>query len=1758
MGTHTITMVVDPQNMITEANENNNALSESIEVIELSNEIEQTIPRNLRGTSTQNSITLRWDAATRFYFGGYVVYRDGVRQNDIPIALTTYTDTGLPSGTLYHYQVTSVDEWGGNESPKSNTLAISTVIDNIDLKVDYKDVTITPQDAQTGQTVTISAKIHNLGTDPVSNVTVTVYTLDGPISTANVPSIGAGGEYIVQMNWIVTDPNELIYIQIDPENALLEMDEFNNLAITSVIKNVHFTLIDQALKLGYRALGDLDNDGDLDVLNSNAYYLGVNDGHGNFTYLTKDQTGFRSATDYSVAFGDVDNDGFLDVFICNTWAGDNRLYKNNGNLTFTDITQQANLKSINTYTVNAVFGDLNNDGKLDLFVGAYGGGEYIYLNNGNGTFTRVLPTIPDGYENAELGDLNGDGYLDAVVCATDAIIYINDGTGHFTKQQALPGSAWDVAIGDMDNDGYLDIITLNPGRVFYNDGNGNFSSANSVLLPRYGGYTVNVADFDNDGDLDILYSSNGYLLRNDGNRKFTDISALFNSTMPSYTIVLGDIDNDGDIDIIGAYNIYRNEMNNSNYLIFSLRGIQSNYYGIGSKISVYEEGHLGEGSYLKGFRQVQAGGQGYVSQDSSDAHFGVNSNYKYDVQVIFPASGIVTNRRSTIPGRKLILPEYGDLYVNPEDITFSHEAPVDGDSLIVTALIHNPTTIDVDNVVVGFYDGNPSAGGMELGRVELPYVPAEGEKAFPIQVVLSEGFHEIYVVIDPDNVLRETNKGNNIASRTVTVAPRLVDQDLSISASDIGINPMAPWEGAEVSLSAIVHSSGTRDMQNVPVAFYDGDPGQGGVLIGQTIIPVLLASGEAQTQVQWNTLGRSGLHYIHVLVDPLNLIREVNESNNSALVAVDVIFPTKPDLAITSSDIVLSSINPNEGETLTINATVHSLGLQTGNVDASLYDGDPLAGGRLLARSSHMQIIPSGGAAVFTFEVDTVGLSGIHNLFVSVDPDNRIDEMLESNNLASNSITIGQAGLSLGLSTDKSVYTANEDVQITVNLNNLKSIDRTGTLEVKILDENSNLVAAVSSQGITLGPNEARTLANLWNTGQTLSGGYKVASQFSEGGNIISRAEVPITIAPVKNISSRVATDKITYQVNQVVTITSTITSLSPNFIFSNLNARIRITNSQAAILLTDLKTIPLLTPNQVSTLKTYWNTASHPKGPYTATLEVLDGPILLSASQTTFTITGSSETGAGLTGTISAQPSWIYQGLEEAITYGVTNNGNEDLTEVTVRVLIVDPDTQEVKLTFDNPAVLPAGGSMGQNFAFSTAPFAPHIYLAILQAVTATMPEPKTLASVAFEVKPGFQITKTIADRVNLLVWVNDQCGRHFPTPDTRCHEPQPCLRVDLLERILNEAAVHYHIVYNKDDFETEMRNPYYTDFMILGDHEPLTDHHGDELREQVYSGKGLLSSLYIKHGQCFENEDDSVFGLTYRGHLPGFSHNITIPEGPLSNAVSFEAEGQALRVDVNDPEQILGWIKGKYPAIVKNQYGRGKTLFYAFDIGKTLQDESYSILSTILKNSILSIHTPADAEAFSSYQLVPILLTVKNLGGTFDIRISETYPEELKLHDPATGQSIIDHPWVFDIYINPGETKTIVYDALTPDKLGAYTLQTEVGYLENGVYHYYQTLCQDIVVGKDTANMAGDILQKLNALSVSKHDDLRLNKAIFHIERVQHRRIKHIYDIEENIQDILKAIDPLISMTSTDISEVRLLIDAFLEVWEAKWYFY
>jgi hypothetical protein len=193
-----------------------------------------------------------------------------------------------------------------------------------------------------------------------------------------------------------------------------------------------------------------------------------------------------------------------------------------------------------------------------------------------------------------------------------------------------------------------------------------------------------------------------------------------------------------------------------------------------------------------------------------------------------------------------------------------------------------------------------------------------------------------------------------------------------------------------------------------------------------------------------------------------------------------------------------------------------------------------------------------------------------------------------------------------------------------VNIQDILGSYRSGTLTVKIVDLNNNVVSTVTTnQLVTLSPNENKTLNYTWNAGQTLAGNYKVYSHFVESGNVIVRADTPITINPLIAIFSNITTDKISYSPNETVTLTSTIQSASTNYIFENLNAKITIANNQGTVLYTETNAIPILMPIQLTESRTYWNTSTNPSGDYPVTLEIKDSSgNVLSTSTKTLTIT--------------------------------------------------------------------------------------------------------------------------------------------------------------------------------------------------------------------------------------------------------------------------------------------------------------------------------------------------------------------------------------------------------------------------------------------------------------------------------------------------------------------------------------------------------
>ena len=268
------------------------------------------------------------------------------------------------------------------------------------------------------------------------------------------------------------------------------------------------------------------------------------------------------------AFADIDNDGDLDLYIVNIPRPltqdvegvsnpdtlPNVLYRNNGDGTFTDITNSAGV-GCHGYGMGCVFADYDGDGDLDLYVTNYGA-NVLYHNNGNGTFSDVTKTAGVGCElwstGAAFADVDGDSDLDLYVC--NYVTYDLEKLEHKQAESLQSGKPVPSALNPH--------VFEPQDNVFYrNNGDGTFSDVTAeVGIAAPGGRSMQCmfCDFDNDNDLDLYVANDtsvNYVYRNEGNGAFTDVSseswaADFRGSMG---LTAGDYDGDGDTDLFMSH-----------------------------------------------------------------------------------------------------------------------------------------------------------------------------------------------------------------------------------------------------------------------------------------------------------------------------------------------------------------------------------------------------------------------------------------------------------------------------------------------------------------------------------------------------------------------------------------------------------------------------------------------------------------------------------------------------------------------------------------------------------------------------------------------------------------------------------------------------------------------------------------------------------------------------------------------------------------------------------------------------------------------------------------------------------------------------------------------------------------------------------------------------------------------------------------------------------------------------------------------------
>jgi hypothetical protein len=400
----------------------------------------------------------------------------------------------------------------------------------------------------------------------------------------------------------------------------------------------------------------------------------------------------------SVTWVDFDNDGDKDLFVTSD-TGRNRLYENTNN-SLTDISDAAGFPNENLITYGASWGDIDNDGCLDVYLSNRIGGtnitNYLFKNNCDGTFSDVTEAV--GLSNdpaltfcSGFFDFNNDGWQDLYV-ANDKFepnyLYKNNGDGTFTDVSFSSGTniiidAMSVTIDDFNSDGFLDIYMTNtpqeistplPGSVLLkNNGDETFSniSLSSGTIVDSFCWGSNFLDADNNADLDLYINSqytgdNGFpsyaFFTNSGNETFTQPSnvGFSGNIFRSYSSAIGDYNNDGLMEIIVNNDFFQTPSlwenmanNNNNFIAVTLEGTVSNKDGIGSVIEISVNGN-------KQYRYTLCG-EGYLSQNSSTEIFGLGTSNTIDYIKVRWLSGIEDTIFNVPPNQKLHIVESSSL-----------------------------------------------------------------------------------------------------------------------------------------------------------------------------------------------------------------------------------------------------------------------------------------------------------------------------------------------------------------------------------------------------------------------------------------------------------------------------------------------------------------------------------------------------------------------------------------------------------------------------------------------------------------------------------------------------------------------------------------------------------------------------------------------------------------------------------------------------------------------------------------------------------------------------------------------------------------------------------------------------------------------------------------------------------------------------------------------------------------------------------------
>ena len=472
-------------------------------------------------------------------------------------------------------------------------------------------------------------------------------------------------------------------------------------------------------------MADVNADGYLDIyVSRNGNLLDLNKRRNQLFINNKDLTFTESAISYGLAdvgfssqavFFDMDNDGDLDMYQVNQPADNkvllvnkvtnkdyesfkDKLYRND-NGKFKDVSAEVGISRELAYGLSVNASDFNNDGFTDLFISNdYAAPDFLYYNNGDGTFKNVtkdkLKHMSQYSMGSDTGDINNDGLIDLyttdmtpddhyrskmnmasmnsttfkeMVKNTDSYQYmsntlqINSGLGMFSDVANLAGVSntdwsWASLLVDIDNDGWKDLLVTNGIKKDIDNNDHKILVTNNLKNPTYSKL------FELSENTPSKPISN-FALKNKGNLQFEKVNEKWNFNLPSFShgMAYGDLDNDGDLDIVinnmeSSAFIYKNKAT-GNYLKIKLEGSKKNQFGYGAKATIFYKNEIqtAENTVTRG----------YFSSVEPNLFFGLGKHKIVEKVIVKWHDGKI-NEYTNIKANQTIIAKYASSFKQKE------------------------------------------------------------------------------------------------------------------------------------------------------------------------------------------------------------------------------------------------------------------------------------------------------------------------------------------------------------------------------------------------------------------------------------------------------------------------------------------------------------------------------------------------------------------------------------------------------------------------------------------------------------------------------------------------------------------------------------------------------------------------------------------------------------------------------------------------------------------------------------------------------------------------------------------------------------------------------------------------------------------------------------------------------------------------------------------------------------------------------------